>query len=992
MNKSFMRYKNIFIVMLSILLVFSFFIFFQTDTSPKVHAQDPDIVSGQTGTGGHSSVPNDSDMSFHVSSELKFYFGSNGGETGLSVGFFVPYDIMNYYFQGQTHTDVSIFEDYSSMYYFRLIRFSDVSYFSNSSLGYDFERYYSYGQSLSNFSSFSLLSYRRLNDGRYYCKVFLPLPAEDCYNVDYYYCIDFCQYIFDHYSITAVFDNCESLLPPELNILYRSSNCIHKSVSSLATETLNSGSLTSDQTRLLQHFAGINVNSGTYPVVLRYKRCTGFNQVEDVSASYAVNSLYAGNGTLSYSSVLGSFGATDDGACFNCVFRNVKNNSVDGVDLPYLLDQRTILSVDFNNLYTYTFDSSNNTGYIDINYRPFQYKDFAIEVKDNDDSDGFDLTFYVCPVDVEILNGNITLTYNYSDIENMVLNSCGWLFELSQQNFTDLGSNAYVSVNVGEDVLTVSFSKSNEEKLLGVRISCLADIIPDREVTVTLQYASLDNNLEETTLSETADVYYSEYVRLGFNDYFYSKVGSYVDSYIHPSCLNGLDYYEFSNVTCVKTGEDTYRIVVGYSYNTLFKLTNSLNSNVVYQGLTKNSLSYYGVDLDYTIPSGWRISNLSTTDSHSVTITNNEEYFNETRVVVNCSTHDKKIIPLHATMVDTWHVDFMYLDQYNDSCFAVKRIERKDLRIADYGNIRELSLSDVASILNRDSMNVLKSRADETLKVEFNGKSTYTVTLTYSYTTIRMSEASGQYGELKVPLSCYADWCNGIGQNWSILYLNNPENNYFRYSNEVPREYLYGYFASVVFTEQLRDINTWFAQESGDGAVVLSVSKEIRGSDFYKFIRNNTLTFAAAGAFIGGAVGVSGGPVGVVGGSVAGGFLGTGLNLGIAMLCETFDDQNATYYNYFTYIDCKSEQAFLSRSGATDAYDHDNAVKNTAQKVESDLTDFFSGLKTDTDNFIKLAGIVLGAVGALLVLSLIIRILSPAISKIRERKRDKKNE
>ncbi|MBO7526086.1 MAG: hypothetical protein J6T42_04750, partial [Clostridia bacterium] len=268
-----------------------------------------------------------------------------------------------------------------------------------------------------------------------------------------------------------------------------------------------------------------------------------------------------------------------------------------------------------------------------------------------------------------------------------------------------------------------------------------------------------------------------------------------------------------------------------------------------------------------------------------------------------------------------------------------------------------------------------------------------TVTLTYSYTTIRMSEASGQYGELKVPLSCYADWCNGIGKDWSILFLNNPENNYFNNANDVPREYLYGYFASVVFKEQTKDINTYFAQESGDGAVVLSVGKEIRGSDFYKFIRNNTLTFAVAGAAIGGVVGgVAGGPIGAIGGVAGGAGLGVGLNLGIAMLCETFDDQNATYYTYFTYLDCKSEQAFLSRSGATDAYDHDNAVTNTAQKVESDLTDFFSGLKTDTDNFVKIAGIVLGAVGALFVLSLIIRILSPVISKTRDRKRDKKNE
>lgn len=990
--------RSLLAILTAITFVCLTFVILQTNTTPiKVNAETelPEIV----GDGGSGQSEEPEDTSFHMLDGIalarRIDMANNG--QGMKLAFYVPQSIMTKYQAGNT----APYDELSTQhyeYYFCIYRLPAVSDYSRSfaelfshfvqkapitnsfSGGYSdylpgsYCEFYHISPSSCKLTASSLYTSTDQGNGTYYCEVTMILPTytlpdgTNGYEHEFVYFVDF----FEYRPERTVINTSVGILNPnyivkksaEARHLNRTNNYTKKSVAYAARKTLElyAASYSEDEVRFLQFLAVSSTSSEDFTVNLKYKVCVGFNEIREITEQYNICSLYTFSGSAVFASLSGLKGFSSV-AYFNCVFRNVRNVLCEGADVALLTDERIILQADS---YTYSYDNANNVGTLEITYRDYQYKDFAIQVRDNDDSDGVDLTFYVYPVDVTTENGQIYLTYNYSRIQTMLLNSCGWLFELKKENFTCLGSNQYLFVNLHDDDIVIHFSPSHENSLVNLHISCLAEIIEDYECTMTLEYLSLDNHLNETTKTEVSTIMYSEYVKLGYGENLYNRYKGKINPAIHPECLNGLDFYHFSDIFCTKTGDKRYKITVTYYYTTLFKLTNSFNGEVTYQGLTKNSLTYYGTDLDFNIPSGYRISGLASTDKHSVTIRNNEEYFDSCQVVVNCATNEKKIIPLHATMIDTWHVDFVYLDRYKETCFAEKKTERKDLRIADYGNIRDLTLADVKTVLGYESMDLLKSRADDEVKVQFNGKSTYTVTLTYSYATIRMSEASSRSGELKVPLSCYADWCDGIGKDWSIMYLNNPEHKYFNYSNDVNRENLYGYFASVVFTEQLKDINTWFAQESGEGAVVLAKAKEIRGSDLYKFIRNNTLTFAVAGAVIGGAVG------GGIGGAVGGSAIGVGLNLGIAMLCEATDSANATYYTYFTYLDCSSSQAFLSRSGATDAYDTDGALKNTVQKAG----DIIGSLVSDTGGtLLTVLGVLLGVIAAAFAVAIVIKII-----------------
>ena len=958
------------------------------------------------------------DSSFHMNDGIalaRTIDMVNNGE-GIKVAFTLPENIMKKYQAGfvppydeVTSTAYEYYfcvyrlpaeSDYSIPFSELFAHFSDKKpIYGAGGSGYtdylqgSYCEFYHIDPSNCTLSASSLYSITDQGDGTYLCEIALILPTyvlpDGSYGFEheFIYFIDFFEYrperMVLNYSVGVLSPDYLVRKASETRHIGRTRNYVKRSVKNVALVILDrfANVYSPDEIRYFQFLALVNMPSDTFTVNLKYKVCIGFNHLQDITERYNVDSLYAFSGSAVYSSLSGLKGFSNV-SFFNCVFKNVRNVVSEGSDVALLTDERILLQAAD---YVYQYDENQNVGTLEIIYRDYQYKDFAIQVRDNDDGDGTNLTFYVYPVDVTVRGDSVELIYNYSRIQTMLLNSCNWLFEINRENFTCVGTNAYVMVFLYDDYLKISFDLEHEEKLVNLRISFLAGIIEDYDCTMTLEYLSLDNNLNETVKTDVSVLRYSEYVKLGYGENLYNRYKGLINPAIHPDCLGGQDFYKFHDIFCTKTGDSSYKITVTYTFTTLFRLANDLTEEIVYQGLTKNSLFYFGVDLDYQLPSGYRISGVTSTDKYSITITNNEEYFAETKIVVNCATNEKRIIPLYATYVDTWHVNIEYLDRYKDSCFAVKVVEVMDLRISEYENIRAFTLEDVKALLDVQTMDLLKSQADDAVKVEFNGKSTYTVTVTYSFTTMRMSEACGLNGEVEVPLSNYADWCDGIGKDWSIMYLNNPEHKYFNYSNDVNRENLYGYFAAIVFNEQLKDINTWFAQETGEGAVVLSKVKEVRGSDFYKFLRGNTLTFSIAGASIGGLFGG-------VGGAIGGSMLGVGLNLGCAVLCEVSDSSNATYYTYFTYLDCSSSQAFLSRSGATDAYDTDGAFTNVTQKDAIDLTDFFSQFGDLGNGLVTVIGVLLGVVAVSFAVVLVIKIITWTGKGERKGKGVKENE
>ena len=188
----------------------------------------------------------------------------------------------------------------------------------------------------------------------------------------------------------------------------------------------------------------------------------------------------------------------------------------------------------------------------------------------------------------------------------------------------------------------------------------------------------------------------------------------------------------------------------------------------------------------------------------------------------------------------------------------------------------------------------------EKITVKFDGISTYTAELSYSHAALKQIDYDGNMLEIKIPLTSYSDWCKQYGQDWSILFLNTPERHYFKYSNDVTRENLYGFFSVAVFKEQVSDLNYWFKNNTGDGCMTIFEGKQVSGSGVYKFFDN--LTTKGVITSVLGYVGMS--------------------------FCEIVNDDNAMYYSYFFYLDGTSDNAYLATNGADDAGDTDSAIKN----------------------------------------------------------------
>ena len=196
--------------------------------------------------------------------------------------------------------------------------------------------------------------------------------------------------------------------------------------------------------------------------------------------------------------------------------------------------------------------------------------------------------------------------------------------------------------------------------------------------------------------------------------------------------------------------------------------------------------------------------------------------------------------------------------------------------------------------------------------------------------------------EIKIPLTSYAEWCKEYGQDWSILFLNTPERHYFKYSNDVTRENLYGFFSVAVFKEQVSDLNYWFKNNTGDGCMTIFEGKQVSGSGVYKFFNN--LTTKGVITSVLGYVGMS--------------------------FCEIVNDDNAMYYSYFFYLDGTSDNAYLATNGADDAGDTGSAIGNAWE----DFTDWAKDLwdKFNSSDAWAVIKIVLGVVAVIFVVVLVI--------------------
>ena len=657
----------------------------------------------------------------------------------------------------------------------------------------------------------------------------------------------------------------------------------------------------------IQTILGIKPSGAEISVTLKYKELTDYATLTEKSYTFQLKSAYAQNKTLAVTTL---YSLTDFSniADFNAVYTG--DFWRDGY--KYTTEQRIILQArDFE----YSYNPTTEKGTLEVKYNDFQYKDLSLRVTNNDPANNLTIDYYTA----EAVAGatSTTLTFRFADIEEQLHNSCNWLFDFGKENIRITGVPEGVSTQLTEEALIVTFPNAKESELVNLSLIGVAEIIEDVEYTLTYEYAEL--TLNGTELSETWKTsapivkMYSEIVTCNYTN-FMTDYGEIVNEAINPDFLGGAEYYIPVSIRKEYSAYDsethTCKITVEYTYNTLFGITNNYDNEIIFKALNHSSLNYTGGDFVGKIPSGYRVKGISTSKPDKLTVTNAEDYRNA-KIEVRTSTTEKEVLPIVINYTDSWNLKINYLENYADQriqsgekdakpCFAEKKVFSGTVKVKDYEDIYALTNEDIQSILGLKSLDILGLATVEKITVKFDGISTYTADLSYSHAALKQIDYDGNMLEIKIPLTSYADWCKQYGQDWSILFLNTPERHYFKYSNDVTRENLYGFFSVAVFKEQVSDLNYWFKNNTGDGCMTIFEGKQVSGSGVYKFFDNLTDK----------------------------GILMSALGYRGMSFCEIVNDDNAMYYSYFFYLDGTSDNAYLATNGADDAGDTDSAIKN----------------------------------------------------------------
>ena len=686
------------------------------------------------------------------------------------------------------------------------------------------------------------------------------------------------------------------------------------------TQLEGSEPLTDAERSGIQTILGIKPSAAEISVTLKYKKLTDYATLTEKSYTFHLKSAYAQNKTLAVTTL---YSLTDFSniADFNAVYTG--DFWRDGY--KYTTQERIILQArDFE----YSYNPTTEKGTLEVKYNDFQYKDLSLRVTNNDPANNLTIDYYTA--DVVAGATSTTLTFRFADIEEQLHNSCNWLFDFGKENIRITGVPEGVTTQLTEEALIVTFPNAKENELVNLSLIGVAKIIEDVEYTLTYEYAEL--TLNGTEISETWKTsapivkLYSEIVTCNFTN-FMLDYGEAIRAAVNPEFLDGAAYYIPASIRKEYSAYDsethTCKITVEYTYNTLFCITNNYDESIIFKALDHSSLNYGGEYFVGNIPSGYRVERLTTETAYKekLTITNAEDYRNAT-IEVRTSTTAKEVLAVEVVFTDSWKMVVSYLENYIDygmkqgekdkdgkpvkACFAEKKVFSGSVKVKDIADIYHPTNAEMSKILGLENLDILGLATAESISVTFDGVSTYTAKLSYSYAALKQIDYNGNTKEIKIPLTSYADWCEEYGKDWSILFLNRTDRHFFKYSNDVTRENLYGFFSVAVFKEQVSDLNFYFKNNTGDGCMTIFSQSEVRGSGVYKFFSR----LATKSGFMGI-------------------LLGTPLISTMCMnLCELVDDDNAMYYSYFFYLDGTSENPYLSNGGADNADDTDSAIKN----------------------------------------------------------------
>lgn len=638
--------------------------------------------------------------------------------------------------------------------------------------------------------------------------------------------------------------------------------------------------------------------------------------------------------------------------------------------------------------YEYVYNEAEEKGYLTVVYDEFRYKDFSITIKNNEADNALEIKYYTATVNEK--DGVVTLTYKYSDIEERLLNSCGWLFDLKKEDFTVTGdSDALVGVSIEDNGLNVRIPVKYQSDLFGLNITAVAQIVPDEEYQMKyVYYGGFAVSRDGKTITPDVTKSTGKAVKLSqlkrYNDYsnFMTEYGSEVNAPLEAfERQYGVKYVQPQNIVMsTDSASKSCEITVEYQKHSLFLVTDNLTDEWHYLQIRHTSNVYTGdefVNARGGEVSGYRVDKI-TSNAGELKITNNYRYANA-KAVLNADTYSGKIYGVCVNFTDEWLIEINYMRQYKETPFAEKTKYSGKIRVKDYPDIYALTSGDLAAILELKSMSIINDKVTvDQISVSYDGIGTYTVNTTYTEMSIVKRDSDGKtQTEIKVPLSCYKEWCEDYGKDWSILYLNYAGKVFFRYSNEIKPENLYGFFSVAIFDNKAMNLNDVFSSFDATGCMTFHSEEEVRGSRLYKHFRSDEGEIATILSFA--TIGL------LTGHPITGAVIGIAAHRIALAFCESpiSNDDNAIYYSYFFFLDGTSDTPMISESGSTDPTDRDSATKNTLQEIGDDISDFFAKLLDKANNsvFAKILAIGLPILLVLLLVVLAIRLVKWLLRK-----------
>lgn len=727
------------------------------------------------------------------------------------------------------------------------------------------------------------------------------------------------------------------------------------SLESLVKEALLSDEqeLSSTALKKFNAIAGNDKKSTDTTVILNYKQMKGYAETEDKSLHFRVSwynalrrdyiartlyNMHVDKGDGEYVSGLESF---------NAVYKDVKVFE-DGT--TGLISERIYLQA---NGYTHSYDDTSNTVTMAVIYKDFSYKDFAILINNNDPANP--LKLYIYTSDVGTANGQTVLTFNYKTISEQLKNNAAWLVAINKKDFSVSGTGVGVIINVGDDALTVTFS--DETQLTDIGITATTKIIEDKDVSFKYIYKTLnydgDQPIFDEVTSGSLTIRYSALLDMN-NERFYKTYGSIIDE----ALKSGIEDIKFAEYRGIWQGEynetaNSVAITVLYNYFTAFKIVDSNGNLLTYMQVGNDKLNYKGNELGIVIPNGFRVKSITSSDS-GVIIDNNAENYTGTTIRVITDTNKAQVIVLSVEFTDKWKVrvealeNFTYIPEsgadkgkVTASGFARKKIVEKEVLLSTFGDVYNPTEEELKNYLGFQSLTVIGAFGTwdkENTTVTF-ADDMYTIKMAYYGTTVQIRQSDGDTVEyVRIPLSCYAEWCDGFGKDWTIQALNYSYTNdsdtgdhvVFKSEGDVKREDLYGYFYVAVFREKVVNLDSLFAGYNADGCRVFYKSKEVRGDSVYRFFSSNQWLLPT----IGGTVGL------LFGHPVVGAAIGTAAQYTF-MSIEEMNSDTGTFYSYFSFVDGSSSLPYAANNKAEDAFDDDSGFKNTIRHGLETIKEFF---------------------------------------------------